>query len=246
MSAKTGLGFETWRNARRLAGRELRRSCRSFLWTTVFTAVAALFASTLVYGFYEVEELTDFFVDMFFLLVCANLSLNWAAVDYLQPGADLLSKRLRFLKSLPIAAWDLAVSRAAVIVVTLAIVAPVFFLVLYLISGELRTELGPAGYVSFVGIWSGYALLMGALEMYLEWSFSGDRLFAFQLVWIVTLIAAALAAELLGWPVFGITVDLAEVYGFVPAVVTLLVGGLALAFSVRTTARRLARRDLSA
>lgn len=244
MSAKVGPGI--WSSARRLAGSELRRSWRSFLLTAFVTAVLGLFASTLVYGFYEVEGLTNFVIDLFFLLICANLALNFTAADYLQFSEDPLSKRLRFLRSLPVAARDLAAGRAAALLVTLAVMVPVFFVTLYLASGGLRAEFGPAGYLSFVGVWSGYALAMGALEMYLEWGFPGSRLFVFQLIWIVALVAAALAAGSLGWPVFGGVVDLSGAYGASAAVAALLAGFLALALSVWATARRLGGRDLSA
>jgi ABC-type transport system involved in multi-copper enzyme maturation permease subunit len=223
---------------------ELRRSWISYLGTALLTVVVALFALALVSGFYATGGDLSFFVDMYLLLMFANLALNWAAANYWRPADDMLSERLRFLRALPVTLRELVASRIAAMVALLAVTAPIFFLVLYLLSGDLRGELNPARYLAFVGIWSGYALVMGALGLYLEWGFSGNTLFKLQLVWTAALVAVALVASLLGFGIFAWTVDLARSYGALPAILALLSGAAALALSGRETARRLGRRDL--
>lgn len=237
---------KAWHNVWWLAAGELWRARVSYLATALFTVIVALFAFALSSGFYSGFDGTPgFFLDMYFLLICCNLALNWTAPGYWQPGEDLLSKRLRFLRTLPIALRELVASRAAVMVATLAVMAPIFFLTLYLLSGDLRADLGPARFLSFAAIWSGYALLMGALGLYLEWGFSGERLLALQFVWAASLVALALLAGVLGVGIFAGTVELARSHGPLPAVVALLIGLAGLALSGWATTKRLRHRDLS-
>lgn len=239
-AAGTLRGAASW-----LAAEELRRSRLSLLATALATVILALLASALVLGFYaERAAYASFALDVYLLAACCNLALNWTAVGYWTPTEDRISRRLAFLRSLPIPTRALVAGRALVMVLTLAVMASVFFLALYRLSGDLRADLGPAGYLGFAGIWSGYALLMGAFGLYLEWGFSGKTLFRAQFVWVGALLAAAATANLLGVRLFAGSVELARAFGPLAGFVALLVGAAGLALSTLATARRLRRREL--
>lgn len=238
-----------------LAGREMGRAWRSYPLTGLFVLFLGLLVVPGLSGVFEVagfgargERLEGFynafFPDYLFLVVCAFLGVNAISNDYTPAWRDAFSSRLLFLRSLPIPARSLVVSRVISMFFALAINVPAFFLPVYLFS-DLE-ELG-ASYLPFCGIWVGFGLLGAGLYLLLELTVSG-RTFVLTYLGLAAALAAVLA--ILGWTVnlslVRETAGLARSYGALPAVFSFVTGAAAFALLARATVRRVERRDLSA
>lgn len=167
MGARAGQreGFGGWRDALWLAGRDARKTWLSF-------PVAALVA--LVFGLYAIllysvalgdgpgGRFGGFGLDFWFLVFVPVLGVNFLFNKdyYYRFREDNLSKRLAFLRGLPICAGKIVLGRVAIMLLTLTCTSPFFFLTPYVLHDGLRERVGLAGYLCFVAFWLGYALFM--------------------------------------------------------------------------------------
>lgn len=243
-----------WRNALWLAGRELRRTWLSYPATAVLAVVFGLFAAALLNGL-SVETPPNRFAsaaaDIFFIFGLSSLAINALSKDYLYSWGDAFSKRLRFLRSLPISAEELVTSRVLAMLVALVLNSAAFFTTVYLLSGplgnQLLTRLGFEGYLAFAGIWLGYAAFCGGAWMYGEFGLHGVTYNQIALGVVSVGFALLVFSEwLFNLRVVERSIYLAESYSLLPAALTLLVGGVAFALWSRAAARKIKRRDLVA
>jgi hypothetical protein len=237
-----------------LARKEVKRAWLSYLLTGLFVSFPGLFAAVSLTGVFEFEGFgaggqrmegyyNAFFSDYLFLLVCAFLGVRAFSRDFTLVWRDNFSSRLHFLRSLPIPAGSLVGSRALCMLFTLLLGAPAFFLPAYFLSdlGELE-----ASYLPFCGVWIGYGLLASGLCLLFQLTVSGKVYalissgFAASLVVFLALLEWTLDLSLVGR-----TAELAQSYGALPAISSILAGGAAFALFLRLTTRRLQRRDLS-
>lgn len=152
------------RGAAWLAWEDVRASWVSFPVAAVVALVPGFYAALLLgeaFGGSSAGFVT-FLLDLWFLLMVAALNVNFLFNRdyYYRFSGDNYTKRLSFLRGLPIGPRTIVAGRAMFMAVALACNLPVFFLVPYLMEAETRTALGPSGYVWFAGIWLGYALFM--------------------------------------------------------------------------------------
>jgi hypothetical protein len=238
-----------------LARKEMNRAWLSYVLTGLFALFLGLFVAVSLTGVFEFEgfgaegqkvedHYNAFFADYLFLLVCAFLGVNVISRDYTLIWQDTFSSRLLFLRSLPVSAGSLVGSRVICMLFALVLGAPAFFLPAYFITdlGELGTK-----YLWFCGVWIGYSLLGSGLCLLFELTVNGR---------IYTLISFGFAASLmvvlalLEWTVdlslVGRTAQLAQSYGALPAIFSILAGAAAFAVFYQATIRRLEKRDFSA
>lgn len=247
----SGLADAFW-----LARKEIRRTWLSYPLTCFFVLFPGLFVAVSLSGVFELEgfgaggqrvedHYNAFFSDYLFVVVCAFLGVNVISRDYTLIWQDTFSSRLLFLRNLPISAGSLVWSRVICMLFALPLNAPAFFLPAYFLTD--LGELGTASYLPFAGIWIGYGLLGSGICLLFELSVSGrvyaliSFTFAASLMVILALLEWTLELSLVGR-----TAELAQGYGMLPAILSILAGGAAFALLARVTVRRLERRDLSA
>ena len=226
-----------------LAKKEMKRAWLSY-------PASGLFA--LIFGFLVVPSLSGamedrydaFFSDYFFLLGGTYLAINAISKDYMLVWRDPFSSRLLFLRNLPIPTGSLVASRVISMLFALVLNAPAFFLPAFFLSdlGELGTS-----YLWFAGVWVGYGLLWAGLYLLFELTTNGKvyTLITFGFVGLIIVVLV-----LLEWTVdlrlVGRTAELAQSYGPLPAIFSILAGAAAFALLSRATVRRIEKRDLSA
>jgi hypothetical protein len=237
-----------------LARKEIRRTWLSYVLTCLFVVCLGFFVVPSVSGVFEFEGFgargwrmegfyNAFFSDYLFLVICAFLGVNAISRDYTLAWRDPFSSRLIFLRSLPISAESLVGSRVISMLFALVINAPVFFLPAFFLSdlGELGTS-----YLWFAAVWIGYGLLASGLWLLCELTVSG-RVYTLIYFGLAASLMAVLA--LLEWTLdLGLvsrTAQLAQGYGALPAIFSVLAGAAAFALLSRITVRRLQKRDLS-
>ena len=242
----------TWRNALWLAGRELRRTRFSYLATMVLAALYGLFAVVLLDNL-PVSSMPDTLAsaaaDIFFMFGVSTFGTNALSKDYLYSWGDTFSKRLGFLRSLPVSAEGLVASRVLTMLVALILNSAAFFTTIYLLSGssgeQLVARLGFGEYLAFAGIWVGYAIFCSGAWMYGEFGLHGKTYNQIVLgVLSVAFIVLAFSEWLFDARIVERSIYLADSYGPFPAILALLVGGAAFVLWSRAAVRRIERRDL--
>ncbi len=239
-----------------LARKEVKRAWLSYPLTGMFVLFPGLFVAASLSGVFELEgfgagvqrveeHYNAFFSDYLFLVVCAFLGVNAISRDYTLVWWDAFSSRLLFLRNLPISSWSLVASRALCMLFALVLNAPALFLPAYFLSD--LGELGTTSYLPFCGVWIGYSLLGSGLCLLFELSVSG-RVYA--LISFAFAASLAVVLALLEWTLdlrlVGRTAELAQSYGALPAIFSILAGAVAFALLAWATTRRIARRDFSA
>jgi hypothetical protein len=237
-----------------LAKKEMRGTWLSYPLTGLFILFLGFYAVVSLSGVFELEgfgagvqrveeNYNAFFSEYLFLVVCAFLGVNAISRDHTLIWRDPFSSRLAFLRSLPISARSLVGSRALSMLFVLVLNASAFFLPAYFLSdlGELGTS-----YLWFCGVWIGYGLLASGLCLLFELTVNGRVYtlifsgFAASLMVVLALLEWALDLSLVGR-----TAELAQSYGALPAIFSVLAGGAAFALLARATVRRVGKRDLS-
>ena len=246
---------KTWRDAWWLAERDARRAWLSFPATALLAVALGLFTGVLTSDVFHARAEHDaifpsLLLDFYFMGV-AGLFLTLNALFNKDYSAywrrDYLSKRLFFLRSLPIGVRELVLSRVIIMLLTLVVTAPCFFLPLYLVSADPAFGSDPVRYAWFVALWLGYALFAGGANMY-AWLGTDGR----TNLWVALIVMALLALVIgLSNAAFGVgivvgTMGLVRAYGPLPAVLALLAGLGTLFLWALAMERRLERRDLSA
>ena len=193
-------------------------------------------------GVQRVEDVYNaFFSDCLYLVICAFLAVN-AVSGIRTPGRrDTFSARLLLLGGVPVPAGSLVGGRALSLLFALVLNVPAFFLPTFLLSdlGELGTS-----YVWFVGTWIGYGLLFSGLGLLMGLSASDGASVPIS-IGVGAAIVATLA--LLEWSV-GLdlvvrTAQLAQGYGPLPALLSILVGAAAFVLLAWLSVHRIHDRD---
>lgn len=248
--------METLAEARWLAGKEIKRAWLSYPVSGLFVLFLGLLVVPALSGVLELEGLdapgrrlessyNAFFPDLLFLIMGAVLTVNSISGDYLRIWQDdVFSRRLLFLRSLPISTRSLVASRVMSMLFALPFTGPAFFLPVFLLSdlGELGVS-----YLWFVGIWLGWSLLYAGFTLFCEFGMSGKVYTWISLANIGAFLVVVAALE---WTadlrLVERTASLAQSYGALPAVASLAIGVCGLVLLARVTVRRVGRRDLSA
>jgi hypothetical protein len=171
MEVQTTIGARlarSWRDGLWLAGQDARRAWPSFPATALTALIGGLYTGAFLLAIEGEGVFYDFLLGFWFLMLVPVLGSNFLFNRdyYYNLREDNLSKRLAFLRSLPISAGAVVVGRAAIMLLTLACAAPAFFSSIYLSSPTLQARLGPAQYLAFSLGWLGYALFMGGFLLF--------------------------------------------------------------------------------
>lgn len=245
--------MSTWRSARWLAKKELRRTWLSYILTALVALLFGLFAIQFLNDLQTVtspDRAASAAVDIFFVFGLSALATNAFSRDYLYSLGDSFSKRLYFLRSLPISIGALVASRPLTMLLALALNSLVFFAAIRGISGssgvQIVQRLGTGEYLTFAGIWLGYVLVCAGAWLYGEFGLHG-RTFNWITIGIMAFVFVllVLAETLLDVRIVLTTIQLAEAYGPLLGLPVLFFGVLALTLSGWATGWRLKRRDLT-
>lgn len=240
-----------------LFARDLRRTCPSYVAATLLGAVFGAVASNLLEGIFVIDGLGEegesvervsnsLLVDFFFLVIAPAFLINFAFNrDYAARFTeDNMSRRLSFLRSLPISVRDLVLSRVLLSLLSLVLSATPFFMVLYLLSDVGGGRLPTGVYLPFAAIWVAYALVMGGFYLYVWLGFSGGKDFWVTLSLPVLLLLVTVASNFaLGVGLVSGSLEISRDYGPL-AMGVLIPGAVVFALWMIAASRRLKRREL--
>lgn len=252
--------METLSRAAWLAGYDARRRWISYPATALLAALTGALAASLFDGIFSMEGFgpegetfevlfNSSILDFFILAVAPALMINQIFNPDLAPQLrrdDNFTRQLTFLRSLPIPVGAIVAGRMLSMLLALAVSAPTFFAVFYLLAGGAGA-LGGWEFVWFACIWVGYALAYGGGLVYLWIALSKQaELTAASALPLVLLLVAATTNLLTGAGLVGRAVELARESGAATGPAVLLAGLAAFALWGWATIKRLERRDLGA
>ena len=251
-SGRGSYGFRAG-NVRALAGREIKRTWRSYLTSGMFNVLFGLIVVSQAFLVWEgvgpeqanVEGSAFVIADIVFVFLLANLTANWTSPRYLDRGKDQFSEYLEFLRTLPVLPGEAVAARALVLLAASAVMSLAFFAPLYVFAGDsIWSTLGLGHYLSFISVWVAYGLISGGGLLYLELGVRGAAFrFWFMMVSPVVLLAAVLLCNyVLDVRLVAGSLALTDEHGALAAVVALAVGISGFALITAATARRAGRR----
>jgi hypothetical protein len=183
-----------------------------------------------------------FFSDCLFVVMCAFLAAT-VVLGESEPARRSASFRgLVIQRHLAVPAGSVVGSGALRMLLALVLNVPAVFLPAFLLS-----DLGGLGvpYLWFCGVWVGYGLVASGLLLLLELTVEGK---ARARISIGGAAAVVLVLAILEWTVdlrlVGSTAELAQVFGALPAVLSIVAGSASFVLLAWATAGRLEKRDL--
>jgi len=235
-----------------LARKEMRRAWLSYPLTGLLLLFLGFFVVPSVSGLFElqgfglegqrVEDFYNaFFSDCLFLVICAFLAVNAVSGNRTPGRRDTFSSTLLLLGGLPVPAGSLVGSRAVSLTFALVLNVPAFFLPVFFLSdlGELGTS-----YVWFVGTWIGYGLLFSGLGLLLRLTATDEASVPISIGVGAAIVATLAVLEwTVGLDLVGRTAQLAQGYGPLPALLSILVGAAAFVLLAWLTVHRIHERD---
>lgn len=157
---------------------------------------------------------------------------------------DTFSKRVLFLRTMPIRVEELVLGRFQTLLVSLLSISIIFFGALYFIAG-FRDRLDLLQYVEWIILWLCFGIIMGGFYVYAELGGSGKR---YMLVCSVGGIGTILLAVVAGMTGLGIvikSVELVERFGILVPLLSLLLTVPITMGWIRMTERRVRSREYS-
>lgn len=237
-----------WSNAWFIVSVELKRARGGLIITTLMYAYFCLFGSFITNELYDnnsVEPVSmgvSFLADILF--VCSLSSIGFFLTgeyrNYWQ--SDIFSKRLMYMRSLPIDTKEIVLARYIQIGMSSLYSSVIFFVPFYFLSvlGERFTVVE---YISFAAVWMGFGACMSIVFAYKELGGSGKSYFIYCLAWVVVYLAACGAAWYAGFGFVALAVEGVERFGLLVPFVSVTV---TLAWTIlwcKLTERQIRRRD---
>ncbi|MBD8069829.1 ABC-2 transporter permease [Bacillus sp. PS06] len=158
---------------------------------------------------------------------------------------DPFSKRMAFLRTLPIPVPILALSRMVFMMITLVVISLAFYVAMsFALSDGFFGNVTLAEYWMFVLFWFGYALTLGGINPVIEYGTNGKVLHIVPWFFIVIyFLTIFLFYRFMDQGVAEWVLLLIKSHGWLVAVIPLLVGVGSSVVWNKLLARRLARRD---
>ncbi|WP_456274794.1 hypothetical protein [Bacillus sp. AK031] len=218
---------------------------------TIFFAVMTSFSleqSIENVAYPETAEDQFFFIDFVFVLITPGLAAIFMSGPYLSFRSmkeDPFSKRMAFLRSLPIPVHVLSLSRTIMMIITLFILSLAFYTTITIaLHDQLFDYLTLKEYLTFIGMWLGYAAAIGGFNPYIEYGTNGKVLHSVPYVLIVLIIFLSfLFYKVVKQGIVESTILLSMNQGWPIASLFLIIGIAGIVLWNILLTKRLARRD---
>jgi hypothetical protein len=157
-------------------------------------------------------------------------------------STDSFSRRLVFLRVMPIRVEEIVLSRFQLMVVSIILLCPMYFLPLYFVS-DLREHLNVLEYFEWAITWMCISTMVGGFYVYVEQGATGKRYLIASVVISMFFLFGAVAIGLTGFSVFLTTIDLVKEYGLLVPIVSLILTFVVSIGWMKVCERRIRMRD---
>ncbi|MBU8791884.1 hypothetical protein NSA56_13485 [Oceanobacillus caeni] len=225
--------------------------------TFIMCLIVGLFMGTFLSGFtsfhFEVNSTSfdSYFLDFLFLGLApsfATLSMAKPYLSYRVAKHNPYGKRMAVLRSLPISVSVLALSRTLFMLCTLVIMSFAFFgamsIIILIFSNNILEWMTIGDYVIFVFVWFGFMLTIGGLNPYVEYGMKGKMLHFIPFIYMgFVIIIEIIFFTFFNQSVIEAILQLIKSYGFIVAIVSILIGIVSCYEWNKILKRRLEKRD---
>lgn len=237
-----------------LVKKEIKTQWGAIVLTVGATTLIAFFTSLLldhsVRHYFGTNETFDrhMFLDVIFLVLSPSFGAIFMARPYLTFQTikeDPFSKRMAFLRSLPIPIATLSLSRMLLMLVILFIMSLTFFITITIaLPTEFFELLTVREYFIFILFWFGYALMMAGMNPYIEFGTNGKVLHIVPWILVVVFLSIFLCFYVVvGQGVVETMLILVKNYGWPVALISIMIGVCATFIWNQLLTMRLRRRD---
>jgi hypothetical protein len=236
-----------WGNAWFIVKVDLRRTKWGLVVSTLMYAYFSVFGSFIVNELFQnspepASMLVSFLADIMFLcsMSCIGFFMTGEYRNYWR--SDVFSKRLMYMRSLPIGTKELVLARYMQMGINLLYLSIIFFIPFYFIC-VLGDTLTLTEYISFAVVWMSFGACMSIVFAYKEMSGSGKSYFWFSMLGVVAYFVVSGAAWYAGFGLVKLSVDLVERYGLYVSLASLLVTTIWVKLWSEITKNKISRRD---
>ncbi|WP_010277007.1 ABC-2 transporter permease [Paenibacillus senegalensis] len=237
-------GRMTWANCKRLLMRDFQQDGLH-----IFTGLLLVLLFAIIGSPFLMESQNTFFYwgarDIYFMAVVSTLGFSLMSKEYRSFGWKKapITKKLMFLKSMPISAKEIIGSRVLYFLITFIFYGTVFFSVLgyvWLREGNALSE-----FVIFALVWLSYGLAVGSFYLWMEIT-QGEKIYfisSFIIIGIFILLTVLL--RLAGFSLYDLIIDGTKTYGFILPLCTIPIAVFISLICVRAAVGGLDRRELA-
>lgn len=241
-----------WSGAWMIAKRELT----SDKWMYVLNLLMCLFIAFYIFSFtMEIQQnenegrffFITLFSNIFILLMFQVMGVGFKS-SYFTPyyKTDLFTKKVSWLKQMPISNHQIFLSRMIEQTVMLIYSSLLIFGMLALIFGIMKTfELSFIQYLQMMGVWAGYAMLFGSIYLAMEFGVSGKRYFVGSLIIsFAFMLITVLISIWIKIPIWHLVITWVKLGGWIAPLISIGIGLLGIFICQKWMQRRLNTRDL--
>jgi hypothetical protein len=209
-----------------------------------FGWICGVITGNLYFGDVGNKAMYDLFVDVIF-----SIGVGVLGIAYMRESMSRLlctrvpSKRLRFLRQLPIETGIIVKSRQLTAILNILMVYAVFFLFMYAITPKLHQLMSLPEYIAFALSWSGYVLLINSLYLFWETAYRAKIYMTLTIVVVIVLLGWPVLAWAFDFHVVGSMIDAVKQSGFVLPISSVAIGSVMMWVMGRKSRERLQKRD---
>lgn len=183
--------------------------------------------------------------DFLYLMILPMLGFFYTKKSMKYLREDSYTKDMARMRCMPIPFQVIMISRMMQLVIVMIVNCSIFFGVQYGFSKEIQNSFSLSHFISFALVWTGYGLIVSAVYIYMELSYSGKMYMTLTMIFIFVFLGGL--TVLMWMSDFSLLRYSIEITGQWPvalpiAVMLLAMGSLLL--STKLVKRRLMRRDL--
>ncbi|KHF38534.1 hypothetical protein [Halalkalibacter okhensis] len=237
-----------------LVKKDMRYTWKGFIFTVVavvffglFTAIFLEQAARALFGD-GVMYYNEIVLDIFFVAIVPSLAAIFMSGPYLSFQTikdDPFTKRMAFLRTLPIPVTVIALSKTLMMLITLLIMSTIFYgAMAFALPDSFFTYVTLPEFFVFILLWFGYSLALGGMNPYIEYGTSGKVLHLLPFVWIALMFGLFFSfRHIVGHSIVEWSLLLVKDFGWFSAIVSIIIGVMGCFLWHKLLMRRLKKRD---
>lgn len=232
-------------NIRHLIKRELLRDRLGLVAGLIINIVFSVLAVALMEAADNVVKAV--LRDVFFLSIIGTLGYSLMAREYRSYWWNTrpVTKKLIFLKSLPVSTAEIVYSRTIIFLLTVVVTGAAFFIAFNLGWQMEDVPIPLKEKISYSLVWMSYAIGIGSVYLWMELSLKEKAYFIGCFVFLGIFLMLAVILQLAGTSLIDLILEGNRQYGAIVPLASIAVSIIVCLVSVKAAVRGLERRDLA-
>jgi hypothetical protein len=179
--------MSAWQGAWQVARFELKSGWSGYILTLIFFSYMALVQAPLLNDLFgeEMSRASLFAVDFVYLVTIPNLGFIMNKTIFKFWKEDPYTKKLMMWRTMPISLDQIVIGRLLQLVITILPIWFFYFLLQYVVTSSIRTQLNVGEYINYALFGLGCSVVFAVTYVFLEQGFPGKVYFVYCLSYIV-------------------------------------------------------------